>query len=541
MKHTKCLVIPDTHAPKQNVKAVKTMLRFAKDWKPDICVHLGDLCDFASLSRFRTVSTKELISLKEEISEANNLLDEIEEALPKGCQKILTMGNHDQRPEIYRLNNWCGKSMKLLGSERLENAEELYCLPSRGWKWLDYGKVFKIGHCLFTHGWYINQYHASKTVKRWFKTVVYGHCFSEDTELLTQNGWKKYGELSKSDEAVGLNKKTGLLEYTRIKQVYTFDNYNKLCKIKSKHVDLMVTDKHGMVYRGYNNKLILGEAQNFGDRKVRKLITSGVMESMDFEIDDDLLRLVIWIATDGSYENSSLVRFHLRKSRKIERLSALLKRMNIPFSCNTRTDGTVGINFTCNKLLLDCKPLPQWIRKLSPRQALIVLEEYSNTDGNKQTESSYQICSYKEEELDLLQDLFVRSGLRCIKGKKHLAINTRKDVEHKSDHFSIVPYSGKVWCASVPLETLLVRRNGKVCITQNSHQSQSHTIVGQDRHPVEGISIGCLQNLDACYLNGLTPDWVHMFMYIDFWGDNFTTHPIKIIDGKFYAEGKLYE
>jgi len=173
-KIKKILVLPDIHAPKHHEPSFNAALKFAKDFKPDYCIQLGDLCDFNSLSRFDVVRESDLVPLSDEIEAANLCLDRIEKAVGGKCKRVITEGNHDQRPEKYRLNSW-DKGVQKLWGKRLENADVLYNTKKRGWGYLPYGQIFKLGHAHFTHGWFTNKYHTWKTVTRWFKTIFYGH------------------------------------------------------------------------------------------------------------------------------------------------------------------------------------------------------------------------------------------------------------------------------------------------------------------------------------------------------------------------------
>jgi len=174
MKIKKVLILPDIHTPKEHKPSLNAALLFADDFKPDYCIQLGDLCDFNSLSRFDVVRERDLVSLQYEIDSANEMLDRIEKAVGPKCRKILTEGNHDQRPEKYRLNSW-DKNIQKIWGRRLDNGAKLYGLRVRGWDFHEYGRIFRLGHAHFTHGWFTNAHHAKKTVQRWFKTIFYGH------------------------------------------------------------------------------------------------------------------------------------------------------------------------------------------------------------------------------------------------------------------------------------------------------------------------------------------------------------------------------
>ena len=188
------IIFPDMHTPRHHKPSVNACLNYLKALrkinKPDFFIQLGDLCDFDSLSRFQVMDSKDMISLVDEIKSANDMLDTIDSILPTKCVKVMTMGNHDKRPEIYRLNSWDQKDQKLFGSqfgcERIPNAEVLYGLVKRGWSWVDYGDVVRVGKALFTHGWYTSKWHTDKTLLKWFQTIIYGHV--HNWQVCNRNG-----------------------------------------------------------------------------------------------------------------------------------------------------------------------------------------------------------------------------------------------------------------------------------------------------------------------------------------------------------------
>ena len=174
-KITKVVVLPDIHAPKCHYPSLKVVLEFIKDYKPNMLIQLGDLCDFDSLSKYETLKEKDLTSLNHEVESANEVLDSIEKVLPWNCEKVLLEGNHDRRPETYRLNRWDAQAKRLFGMAQLPDFHVLYNLKKRGWSWVEENKLFDVGRASFVHGFFTNQYHAAKTVRRWFKTIIYGH------------------------------------------------------------------------------------------------------------------------------------------------------------------------------------------------------------------------------------------------------------------------------------------------------------------------------------------------------------------------------
>ena len=75
-----------------------------------------------------------------------------------------------------------------------------------------------------------------------FKTL---QCVDKETEALTKRGWKKYNELTLTDELLTLNSNTGLSEWNKISKINVDENYvGKMTYLKNKTFNALVTSKH---------------------------------------------------------------------------------------------------------------------------------------------------------------------------------------------------------------------------------------------------------------------------------------------------------
>lgn len=171
----KVLVLPDIHTPKHEESCIRSVLQFAKDYKPHKIILLGDLVNMDSLSRHPLRRHEHLISFQEEVAAGELMLDRIENVLSPRTRKVFCEGNHEERFTRFDLTGLTEKEKKLLGRSSIGTAEEELNLKSRRWKFVRFGDVYQHDKALFSHGFYVNQYHASKTVRRWFETIVYGH------------------------------------------------------------------------------------------------------------------------------------------------------------------------------------------------------------------------------------------------------------------------------------------------------------------------------------------------------------------------------
>ncbi|MFB6088558.1 MAG: LAGLIDADG family homing endonuclease, partial [Candidatus Aenigmatarchaeota archaeon] len=76
-------------------------------------------------------------------------------------------------------------------------------------------------------------------------------CYDSDTEILTEDGWKKFTEVSKDDKICTLNKETEEIEYQHPQRIYSYNYNGKMYRIKTKRVDLLVTPNHKLAIKKY--------------------------------------------------------------------------------------------------------------------------------------------------------------------------------------------------------------------------------------------------------------------------------------------------
>jgi len=95
------LVGSDLHIwPGVESVALRGFKKFCKELKPSAVILNGDVLDFPQISRHPPINWEDVPSPLEEIEAAQYHLHAIEQAAPKGCRKIWTLGNHDARFEM---------------------------------------------------------------------------------------------------------------------------------------------------------------------------------------------------------------------------------------------------------------------------------------------------------------------------------------------------------------------------------------------------------------------------------------------------------
>lgn len=105
-----------------------------------------------------------------------------------------------------------------------------------------------------------------------FNGIVLSHCFSEDTELLTMDGWKKHYEIEIGDLLATMNKQTNVMEYQPALKKYEQQYHGEMIYFKSNSADHLVTPNHKMIYHtDYTNEWKESYANEFCEKTGRNI------------------------------------------------------------------------------------------------------------------------------------------------------------------------------------------------------------------------------------------------------------------------------
>lgn len=137
-------IIPDSHVPFHDERAVRLNLGIMADRQPDHCVILGDWMDVYTLSRHMKKPEFAGWDFKRELEVGNALMDEHDKVLAHTKNKVYCMGNHEDRFDAYIAQ----RAPELYGITDI--ARELN-LKKRGWKVVPYKQSYTLGHITYTH------------------------------------------------------------------------------------------------------------------------------------------------------------------------------------------------------------------------------------------------------------------------------------------------------------------------------------------------------------------------------------------------------
>lgn len=343
----------------------------------------------------------------------------------------------------------------------------------------------------------------------------WGYCYSDDTEVLTNNGWKLFKDLNNLDTMVSINP-DGYIVYDKPSRITELDWNSDLLLFQNRYIDLLVTPGHKMYvstherpddynlinasdvfsnpskYKFKKDGIWLGVREksftlpSITKYKSKKIIPEKVLNM------DTWLEFLGWYISEGYVEDDSKSRYNIGicQSKKanpeyyneivscIEKLGFKYHEFSDRIRIVDKQLWSWLYQFKANALN---KRIPWFIKDLPPEQIMIFLDSLFKGDGSGAI-STTDNCNYYTSSkylADDLQELLLKCGYSTnIKQHKNRNNAYRLNVirnfntpsfrnNAKSSSVAEVPYCGKVYCCTVPNGTLYVRRNGKPCWSGN--------------------------------------------------------------------------
>jgi len=326
-------------------------------------------------------------------------------------------------------------------------------------------------------------------------TRVGCQCVSEDTEILTSDGWKGYEDINKGVTIKTFNLKTNGIEDQTVTSVYKGHHKGIMYNLKNRIQDQLISPKHKVVRKLFNSdKFILEPIEDVCKLKSPVVIpVSGTNTNKKKNISDEQLALMAWIISDGTLERKTKYRSCYRVSiyqseiKKKENYKEIKKLLN-HFNFNYTESETVGLGDPVKRFRLNAnsskvihkwfgtnqsiKFIPDSLRSLDKEQSKFFLKTYIKGDGFEDS----KISTTDPEILDGLQIIAVNAeyGFTVLTRKPILGnkdIYVLRLINHQDTYIQEIKkikYDGIIWCPHTKNETIIARRKGKVFITGNT-------------------------------------------------------------------------
>jgi len=309
------------------------------------------------------------------------------------------------------------------------------------------------------------------------------NCFDSQTEILTKTGWVGLQYLSKKDCVAQWHKENGVIDFVQPLRVVKEQYTGEMVSIQNQHIDLVLTPNHRCPLVKRSGRFEIVEANNY--QSDRQQLHAGIYQGgTGLPLGDDMIRLLVATQADGSWSWSQLD-FGFTKKRKIQRLQKLLKSVDADFDCS---DQLKKAGYTVSRirvrglvvqrlknLLGNHKVFGPWILKMTRHQLDVFCDELFFWDGYAAGETMYfssahinadwaQIAlalSDRRSKMRVYLPPSQRPNYQLDTVKRNYSWTTNVEITHQ-------PSEGRVYCLTVPSGFVVVRRNGKVCISGQS-------------------------------------------------------------------------
>jgi len=344
---------------------------------------------------------------------------------------------------------------------------------------------------------------------------MHPHCYDTETEVYTNNGWKYFKHLENEDLVYTINTETLIPEWQKpinyISRIYI----GKMISYKNHRFDLMITPKHNILIQNMDNSVKnkswkLKEARSVGRKSKNRMLAgmNWIGENKEFEIlggrkveiKTYLKFMAYWLADGSCTKNRGNYDIKIAQCNNGWMYEEL---KDFPFKIYKCKESLMLHDKELGKEMKSfgkCtnKYIPENIKNLSPELIRIFLVAYSKTDGHKrkgkiwkeyQFDDSIDFFTTSNKLAGDLGELILKVGgrpsyhLEKSKGKKvHFRngvytinnnlwrISWNKQIHSYLSNMEIkdIFYNDYVYCVEVKkYNTLLVRRNGKICWSGN--------------------------------------------------------------------------
>ena len=225
-------------------------------------------------------------------------------------------------------------------------------------------------------------------------------CYSDDTEVMTDNGWKLFKDLTQCDLIFSLNPETKQPEYVKYVNYFTYYKEGKMIQFKNRALDMLVTEDHRMVYLHKVKKdiLLIKSASDF-DKYKGLLYRSSEYKAQDCKAIkigkhvlpfDAYTEFMAYYLAEGSISWTRKNQFSIAQSKDkhsetYAKIEKVLSKLNLNYRALAERF------YLCDHDLCEYlkrfgksenKHVPEEIKKASPRQMSIFLDAYVTCDGH---------------------------------------------------------------------------------------------------------------------------------------------------------------
>lgn len=341
-------------------------------------------------------------------------------------------------------------------------------------------------------------------------------CFSDDTEILTEDGWKFFSELDQTERVMVF--KDGKLYYEKPTLYISNDYKGEMVSIQTRSVDLLVTPNHKMIVQRVTNKkwstawesLLASDI----DYKYRiptagEFLNNGTVPEYPFsdKIDPETWwEFMGWYISEGTScgVSNNIKRTHNGRFKVSISQKENSHEWHLIKDCLDRTG--FHYNYLGHEFIIHSKELhsilfslsnqherriPRYLLKANKKCLDILLESLLLGDGTHY-EKRFTYWTVHHKLAEDVSELMILLGYSCVIGdrtpephmmpqgkmlqtfNKQYFVNSRnrttQELRNGEDNYRCIQkeeYEGVVYCVSTEAGAVVVKRNGKISICGN--------------------------------------------------------------------------
>lgn len=332
---------------------------------------------------------------------------------------------------------------------------------------------------------------------------LYG-CLSEDTEILTSNGWKTFNTIKQNDNIYSLDLKSNKIIKNKCLNVFKYEYNGEMVNLKNQNTDQLLTPNHHCIVKDTIRTRIKGntnynsydywyykDAWQIRSQTIELPLSSNYNGTLEIgNLFSELLGLII---SEGTYlkdTNAITISQSSSNSEIVKRIKYILGKLKIKYHLYTKDRAYNNMTYTEYSFYLgkECESIVNKIKNLCPDKKLnygllelslsnkeFLLKGLCEGDGGKSNNNFGYSAFYQKDltELQVFQTLLHLTNKQgWINENKYccsIHSNNKTQLQGKHNKERFVKYNGKyVWCIETEIGNFLAKRNGKIFITGNS-------------------------------------------------------------------------
>lgn len=321
-------------------------------------------------------------------------------------------------------------------------------------------------------------------------------CKKASAEYLTPSGWRTMDTLTKDTLMAVYYPEDNTIKFEYPKEVFIW-NADKWYELDSRSIHQINCPNHRMYTIKDGNPHIQSMTEYYEEHQKSKnghrgkFITTFKVDGNDLGSDADI-KLAVAFQADGYFSNQKKYpfMFHLKKTRKRDRLIELFKKTNTEYFCREEANGYFRLG--CSKIKYAFKEYPIEWYTVNSRCLSVIAQEAPLWDGSIE-KTNFSYYTSKKRNADFIQFAASASGYKATifaRTRKYKILNQGKVADkteyrvkyqnknttpsyaatHNKNEIKVydAEIGEKKYCPSTSTKLWLCREFGRITVTGNS-------------------------------------------------------------------------